>query len=747
MKDFLRLYDTVELRPLSPTAQNRLYFKDAEAGERPHLLVRIAATHAGRLTSNNAFYPPARMLAAIPTFTQPYYKPVLLNHDLEGDPLGRIVGARYVDLSSGLAKYNLKEHLKFSADFKDVRQILDALGNDLLNPEFPGLGYAEVLARITDPEAVERILDGRYHTVSVSFVTDQAICSICQANWVQDGKCEHSPGRMVDDKPCFIIVGAMRFDEVSFVNRPADNLAGVLEFQVMGKTNRVEVATRPPYEVACDAFVAGPEMLVNVADAKGINLFHFRPNFEEVLYLMSVTTMAPAAAPAVQELLDQLLPRAQDASLDISSFADKALVVETHTYLHADYDWRLGEGNGQSVPKDKLALHAKLHQVAMEGGFVESFVLGKMDETLKDFGVPMPEEQKDRDQTCGCPSSSDDRDAGKVQDQEPGELDIAALFDEEKCWEAINSELDAMAAELEDSDPEGAQALRDAKLTTEQRKKLKASVFCGPNRSFPVPDCAHVTAARRLIGRYKGPGSKEAILRCVERKAKALGCDKAKKDAESGRPAKDELLARRQELLAQVEAIEAELLERFDYTDAKPCQGCIAKEAEIAALKDAASIDTSQLEALEMDLQAAVEEALALRDQLARHLAQTIVDQRQLQARRAFTEEEKRALLAELSRRSLESLADTVKDQGQYLGQLLEFLSSGMVNQPAENQVADPTLAAPEAQQEDDADRALRARIMHQSNMIERVYGKAAAQAYLRDMVKIYPDLGISMKS
>ena len=64
----------------------------------------------------------------------------------------------------------------------------------------------------------------------------------------------------------------------------------------------------------------------------------------------------------------------------------------------------------------------------------------------------------------------------------------------------------------------------DAKLSTASRKKLKGSTFCGPGRSFPVPDCAHVTAARRLIGRYKGSGSHASILSCVSRKSKALGC-------------------------------------------------------------------------------------------------------------------------------------------------------------------------------------------------------------------------------
>jgi len=63
-----------------------------------------------------------------------------------------------------------------------------------------------------------------------------------------------------------------------------------------------------------------------------------------------------------------------------------------------------------------------------------------------------------------------------------------------------------------------------SRLSTAQRKKLKGSTFCGPKRSFPVPDCAHVTAAKRLIGRYKGPGDKDKIMACVKRKEKTLNC-------------------------------------------------------------------------------------------------------------------------------------------------------------------------------------------------------------------------------
>ena len=65
--------------------------------------------------------------------------------------------------------------------------------------------------------------------------------------------------------------------------------------------------------------------------------------------------------------------------------------------------------------------------------------------------------------------------------------------------------------------------IANSKLSAEQRKKLSDATFCGPERSFPVPDCAHVTAARRLIDRYEGPGDKKEIIAHIDRKAKALG--------------------------------------------------------------------------------------------------------------------------------------------------------------------------------------------------------------------------------
>lgn len=68
------------------------------------------------------------------------------------------------------------------------------------------------------------------------------------------------------------------------------------------------------------------------------------------------------------------------------------------------------------------------------------------------------------------------------------------------------------------------------KLTTKDRKNLKKGTFCGPDRSFPVPDCKHAAVAKTYLARSKFSSStKKKIAACINSKAKALGCNTTKK--------------------------------------------------------------------------------------------------------------------------------------------------------------------------------------------------------------------------
>lgn len=66
----------------------------------------------------------------------------------------------------------------------------------------------------------------------------------------------------------------------------------------------------------------------------------------------------------------------------------------------------------------------------------------------------------------------------------------------------------------------------EAVLSYKARQKLPASAFCGPDRSYPCQDAAHVRSAfQRLsqFGRKMSPALRKRIHSCIMRKAKKFG--------------------------------------------------------------------------------------------------------------------------------------------------------------------------------------------------------------------------------
>jgi hypothetical protein len=64
-------------------------------------------------------------------------------------------------------------------------------------------------------------------------------------------------------------------------------------------------------------------------------------------------------------------------------------------------------------------------------------------------------------------------------------------------------------------------SVEEAKLSYAERSNLPASAFCGPDRSFPAHDAAHVRngLARLKQGKFS-PAIKAKILACLRRRAK-----------------------------------------------------------------------------------------------------------------------------------------------------------------------------------------------------------------------------------
>jgi hypothetical protein len=399
---------------------------------RTGIVIKLAATHAGLITRNNGFYMPDKMRAGVGTWTEHYNKPIQLHHDDQNDPIGRVIAARYVDTSAAaierfqnsvlrdsfnnqVGSADKKFWDKFVSDktsFIDKLNMMKVMDSILNDPYYQGVGYIELTANITDPESIQKVLDGRYITGSVGAISDKAVCSVCNTDWLEEEHCGHRPGRLYDGKKCVVVAGSLEYDEYSFVNVPADRHSGVLGIEHIQNSVKHEDATD--------------------------RTIRYFPVFDRLKEDSTMSANKTETA-TIKDSTEQV----STTETSVETSVEQPVVAETPPVVSID---------------DKV-----------------NTILDKL------F-------------------------TDKLSDEEAEEL---------------------YQLQVAEMDPE---VVEDAKLSTAKRKKLAASTFCGPGRSFPVPDCAHVTAARRLIGRYKGEGSKSTILACVARKAKAMGCDTATKD-------------------------------------------------------------------------------------------------------------------------------------------------------------------------------------------------------------------------
>ena len=200
-----------------------------EETDQPLLKVRIDATHSGLLT-NRRVYPGRRVARSFKSFysterggTAEFDKPVQLHHNDFQDPVGRVVGAKFTRLKSGT---------DFNQDFVDP------------DTDGKGSGVVTVDAEIVDPEAIQKILDGRYLSVSSGHSTDKMLCSVCGEDLFDYKKCEHMPGKSYDKQLCFAITGNLTYHEISFVNIPAQSAAKVIQKEMTTDMEHEKVQLR-----------------------------------------------------------------------------------------------------------------------------------------------------------------------------------------------------------------------------------------------------------------------------------------------------------------------------------------------------------------------------------------------------------------------------------------------------------------------------------------------------------------------
>lgn len=192
-----KLDESVVVKPHIMTESAQAFKEAKTEGGMKYLLPRIEAIHAGT-TRNYTRYPSEKLKgdpilkSGVYSWLHPYAKPVIYNHDVNTNASGRIQAATFMELTSA--------------------------GR-------PGI---IVVPKITEESAIDGILGDRLLTVSIGATTDAAICSICGTDIISEGFCGHFKGEVYDGTTAEWIVGNVYFDELSWVNVPADQNAMVV---------------------------------------------------------------------------------------------------------------------------------------------------------------------------------------------------------------------------------------------------------------------------------------------------------------------------------------------------------------------------------------------------------------------------------------------------------------------------------------------------------------------------------------
>lgn len=195
----------------------------------------IRATHSEKLTKNFTFYPEKSLIGSMkddstPTgfssFVKPFGKPIIREHRLQDDANILFGDGTLAEIPMGRVIYSAYRRRPKGEDRGEPKK-----GHPGCKV---GEGWLEIIPAITDQVAIERILSLVYQTVSIGADAEDVWESIsgvniCRAIRNDEELPPYRRGQTYDGKLSYWTVGPIAGKETSFVNNPADTLAGVYD--------------------------------------------------------------------------------------------------------------------------------------------------------------------------------------------------------------------------------------------------------------------------------------------------------------------------------------------------------------------------------------------------------------------------------------------------------------------------------------------------------------------------------------
>lgn len=214
-------------KPIKESAIGDLKITDVKA-----IYPAMRAINSGRLTKNFTFYPRESLVGkkdpvdpyGYASWVYPTGKPVLREHRLQ-DGGGWFGAGTPAEVPMGRIVYGT---------YKKNNETQTPPKNKLWPGSIEGDGYAKFIPVITNYEAIECIMGGALHTISIGADAEQVIESISGVDLASLDKCGGEPpqfrrGQIYQiegkDQLSYWIIKGIKGREISYVNSPSDERA------------------------------------------------------------------------------------------------------------------------------------------------------------------------------------------------------------------------------------------------------------------------------------------------------------------------------------------------------------------------------------------------------------------------------------------------------------------------------------------------------------------------------------------
>jgi hypothetical protein len=453
-------FDFIESFTVEMPSVKEVDFDFSESFNSKHgLIIEVAAIHEG-LTSNYNNYSAEELEKALKSWVEPYPKPIILNHDLNTEPIGRVIAAR-------------------------------------MDKESDGSSFVRLQVAITDPVAAQKVMDKRYLTGSVGGRASRAVCSISGEDLAQPTESgrpkapKFRRGQVYKGKLAYIDMQDISFKEYSFVNQPADQKSGVRSTKHSDGDTPVTASDDWVARSAAFVLYMDDEDIISLQENESI-LKNMKKKDSKTVYLQTKGAFLSAIAVHESES-DNNISNSLLSSEDSETVnSEENLIMDNNTkeedILAVATELSQDLSNMASSKEE-----AKDEGQALEKEAIEESSEKEVAESNQEVEQISEQSEQQADDTVEQSSSSDSEESEvqNVDSEDPEELEEASTDKVDEVQEEVTQDSDLTTVQSSDEQD-------TAKLTT-QVALLEEEISSLKDENSKLKSALHMTLVERVV--------------------------------------------------------------------------------------------------------------------------------------------------------------------------------------------------------------------------------------------------------